>query len=114
MFVSHDETTGTTQGSKQLDDDIIEKSFKLSKLFIISSLFQMLLTVIPVLVDVPVEMKGRWYTSNDVLRILEPIIALPLQILIFLETPIPITGKLKNDSLIFVISFAVSAGTFNF
>ena len=58
-------------------------------LFLASNIFVIILTVIPVLVEMP-DVKSspypEWYSWSDIIRLLEPIVALPFQILLFLES----------------------------
>ena len=94
---------------------IEENALSLGTLFLLSNLFVVLLTGIPVLVsfpDIRPDSPG-FYSGADILRLLEPIVALPLQMLIFTSS-INFTGDSESHGkqpagrvvLIIVFSFA--------
>ncbi|KAI9104782.1 hypothetical protein DFS34DRAFT_213072 [Phlyctochytrium arcticum] len=54
-------------------------------LLVITSLATLVFTVVPVLVELPA-IRAPWYVGNDILRLLEPIVAMPLYFLVVLES----------------------------
>lgn len=91
-------------------NDPIIKIRNLGFLFLLSSLFVIVLTVIPVVVSLPTLPSSpypRWYGVNDIIRLLEPIIALPFQLLIFLHAEDKLNKMSAGKKTIVVTFFAV-------
>lgn len=95
--------------------EIERKVNRLGLYFLLLSLESILLTGIPVISSGGYNFyknQDDWYTSNDLIRLLEPFVALPLQVLIFLEIP-AVSSQIANpkrDGYILIILFSISAG----
>jgi len=85
-----------------------EKSFYLGLLFMLSNLFTIVLTVIPVLSNLPFFYLS-WFGLEDIIRFLEPMIAIIFQLLIFAETN---CLKTPRKHLLEIVFFSVSAGLY--
>jgi hypothetical protein len=97
-----------------------QKAKRLGYLFILSNLFVIIFTVFPVVyrfpdIDRQVN-REDWYGYDDIIRLLEPIIALPLQILIFLESSVFVKYSLaqgfERKSIISIVMFSVMASIY--
>ena len=99
-------------------DDPLLKIKTIGILFLLSNIFVVILTIIPVVVKTsPISNPPypSWYGSNDVLRLLEPIIALPLQLLLLLQAPIFTTNINREGALLkyfLVTVFAACAAVY--
>lgn len=104
-----DSHADVSQYSDKQDEAIHAQSTRLALLFLLSNLFTMLLTAIPVIATFPdLYPTPNWYTGADILRILEPTIALPLQLLILLEAPLfPLSSQSRTAVVLFALAAAV-------
>ncbi|TPX69266.1 hypothetical protein SpCBS45565_g02605 [Spizellomyces sp. 'palustris'] len=85
------------------------KTRRVLSLLLATNLCTLIFTVIPVLVELP-NIKGNWYVGNDVIRLLEPIVAMPLYFAVILESGIFSRGSTKEKYLVgtlFMISAAI-------
>ncbi|KAI8910882.1 hypothetical protein EDD86DRAFT_173192, partial [Gorgonomyces haynaldii] len=74
----------------QIEDQPISNQSNLDRLcllFSLSSFFQIILTIVPVLAELPdfTAPYPGWYGLADLIRLLEPIVALPLHLLLFTD-----------------------------
>jgi hypothetical protein len=99
-------------------DETSRKSRRLAILYILMNFFAIVLTGIPVLAEFGdiypshsqwYESCNRRYTGNDIFRLLEPIVALPFQILIMLEAPL---FPMNSKSYALLIAFSISAAIY--
>ncbi|KAL2919728.1 hypothetical protein HK105_200642 [Polyrhizophydium stewartii] len=77
-----------------------------------SNLVTLVFTVFPVLVTLPDIDKRGWYVGDDVVRLLEPIVSLPFQLLILLESRIFTQRPMSSASRTALIAFLVSAAIY--
>jgi hypothetical protein len=90
------------------------KALRLGWLFLISNLFVLLFSSLPVLVKLP-DFYYTWFGLADVIRILEPLVALPFQLLIFIETGVlkyDIEFGLSKSNIVYVIVFSVAVSCY--
>ena len=91
-----------------------QQASRLGTLFLFSNLFVIILTIIPVIANLP-DLKGPytgWYTGNDILRLLEPIIALPFQLFILLASPLYQNQIHSKQASLVLVCFAIAAGLY--
>ncbi|TPX32200.1 hypothetical protein SmJEL517_g04643 [Synchytrium microbalum] len=83
-------------------------------LLVFANLWTILMTIIPVFAnDIPLYDASHpgWYTSNDVVRIIEPIGTLPFQFFILLESRIFEVGS-RTEIVLVSLCFTVSAAIY--
>ncbi len=61
---------------------------RIFSLFLGLNLATLVLTVIPVVTSLPSLRSDGWYTGDDIIRLAEPLITLPLSFLILWEAPL--------------------------
>ncbi|KAI9009561.1 hypothetical protein BC832DRAFT_551776 [Gaertneriomyces semiglobifer] len=83
---------------------------RILSLLLALNLCTFLLTLVPVVVELP-GIRPPWYVGNDVLRLLEPIIALPLYLAILIESRV-FAGELSRHTYIVLTLFAISAALY--
>jgi UDP-N-acetylmuramyl pentapeptide phosphotransferase/UDP-N-acetylglucosamine-1-phosphate transferase len=99
-----------------------QKAKRLGVLFLLSNIFVLILTALPVLMKFPdiyvEELRKDWFGIDDLIRMAEPLIALILQLLIFLESAVfnhySISEGFESEAIIVVTVFAFSASLYSF
>lgn len=108
-LLAHPDTSDT-------DSELEQKVLYLGRLFLASNLLAFILTVIPVVAefgDVPSSPHDNWYVYNDIFRLIEPIVAMPFQVLILCETNIfgPFHTQTRGN-LALLVMFCISAALY--
>lgn len=113
-FLAIPSSTGHEAGLVPADSLAQRQALRLGWLFLLSNTCVLVLSSLPVLAELP-DFYRTWFGLTDVIRILEPIVALPFQILILAETGIfqyDTDARLRKNSMALIIFFSVSAALY--
>ena len=84
------------------ETDKLSQIKNLGILFLLSSFFTLCFTIIPVLAEstnFPASPYPGWYGSNDLIRLIEPLVALPIQALLFKQGMEWVQDKNRSSSM---------------
>jgi hypothetical protein len=101
---------------KPISSNDVQSATYIGLLFLISNLLTILLTAIPVLFTFPdfirEPYRTEWYGLADVFRLLEPMVVIPFQILLFIESRILKEYSLSKKYVFHICFFSFCIGLY--
>ncbi|XJO70908.1 hypothetical protein BDV3_000515 [Batrachochytrium dendrobatidis] len=112
-YQMHDGQTSTHQLNSIHQPYHEQRPVYLGGLFLAANLVTLLFTIIPVVINFPSITSDNpgWYAGDDIIRLLEPIISMPLQFFILLESAIFIKHLDKNNRIAIIV-FMIAAAVY--